>query len=489
MSGPDPSKTPPSAAGVLREPLDFAKFDADLTDLASRFAAQSGGGLSPELSAELALEIVLNEIVEQACLATGATGAAIVLERGGEKVCRASTGSNAPKMGARVDTSSGLSGECFRTGQTQWCDDAKSDPRVDAEASDRLGVRSVVVMPLLRGAEVVGAIELFSPQPYAFGVRDERTLEVLADRTLKNLEHAARPWERRSEPEPLAVTMPPPVPEPAPQPEPVVASEVEPEKNLELVQVPRPEEPHVPTLQARSFHVPYADRLQKDTLAALRELGAPGWALGASAVGAAVLLGLVLGWQWGAKNNAVEPYSDLNAPASSTPEPVATTAVTMPAPKPTNTAAPRAVAPAKPSGDQVPPGGLLVFENGKEVFRMPPTQGARVDQTVGVHPASSVEPERVTQLSPSAADGSLLQRVEPQYPDAARVQNIQGTVVLEAHIDRAGNVQDVQMVSGPPLLAQAAIDAVKQWKFKPHRVNGSPVEMQTRITLNFHLPR
>src|SRR5579863_6125126 len=154
MSEPDPSKRLPSATGVFRSSTDDATFEADFADLAARFAAQSGGGLSPELSADLALEIVLNEIVEQACLATGASGAAIVLDREGEMICRASSGSTAPALGSKLDTSSGLSGECFKTQRTQWCDDALSDRRADTAASERLGVRSVVVMPLLRGTKI-----------------------------------------------------------------------------------------------------------------------------------------------------------------------------------------------------------------------------------------------------------------------------------------------------------------------------------------------
>ncbi len=176
MSGPESSQPLlPSSAGLLREPPDETKFENDLADLAARFSAQGGGGLPPELSADLALEIVLNEIVEQACLATGATGAAVVLERDGEMVCRATSGPTAPELGSRLDTATGLSGECFKTRHTQWCDDVLLDQRVDVDASGRLGVRSVVVMPLLRGADLVGVIELFSARPYAFGIRDERT--------------------------------------------------------------------------------------------------------------------------------------------------------------------------------------------------------------------------------------------------------------------------------------------------------------------------
>jgi protein TonB len=92
------------------------------------------------------------------------------------------------------------------------------------------------------------------------------------------------------------------------------------------------------------------------------------------------------------------------------------------------------------------------------------------------------------ELSPAAAEDSLVHRVEPDYPEEARKQQIQGAVVLDVHINQDGAVQELKLVSGHALLAQAAMDAVKQWRFKPHTVNNHPVEMQTRITLNFRLP-
>jgi protein TonB len=61
-------------------------------------------------------------------------------------------------------------------------------------------------------------------------------------------------------------------------------------------------------------------------------------------------------------------------------------------------------------------------------------------------------------------------------------------VVLDVHIARDGGTQEVKVVSGDPVLADAAIAAVKQWRFKPHTLNGQPVEMQTRVILNFRLP-
>src|SRR5580693_5294449 len=165
-----------------------AEFDFD--ELATLFAAHGGGGLSAEVSADLALEIVLNEIVEQACLATGATGAAIMLLWNGEMVCRASSGANAPELGAPLGSESGLTAECVKTRQVQRCDDTQTDPRADAEASRSLGVRSVMIFPLLRRGEMTGLLEVFSSRPGAFGDRDELTLEALAHRIVQNLDRA-----------------------------------------------------------------------------------------------------------------------------------------------------------------------------------------------------------------------------------------------------------------------------------------------------------
>ena len=97
-SEPGPAKAGVSATGALRAQPRNSNFETDLAQLAAVFSAH-GGGVSPELSKNLALEIVLNEIVVQACLSTGATGAAIALERDGEMVCRASNGETAPALG------------------------------------------------------------------------------------------------------------------------------------------------------------------------------------------------------------------------------------------------------------------------------------------------------------------------------------------------------------------------------------------------------
>jgi protein TonB len=75
----------------------------------------------------------------------------------------------------------------------------------------------------------------------------------------------------------------------------------------------------------------------------------------------------------------------------------------------------------------------------------------------------------------------------PEYPHVAKVAHVEGTVVLEAVIGKDGAVKDLRAVSGPPMLANAAIAAVKQWRYKPYYLNGQPTEVDTTIKVNFKL--
>lgn len=84
-------------------------------------------------------------------------------------------------------------------------------------------------------------------------------------------------------------------------------------------------------------------------------------------------------------------------------------------------------------------------------------------------------------------EGNLIHRVNPEYPTLARQARIQGTVVLRAVIDREGRIKDLQVLSGHPMLVKAAIDAVSQWRYRPHYLNEQPVEVETQVTVNFTL--
>ena len=83
------------------------------------------------------------------------------------------------------------------------------------------------------------------------------------------------------------------------------------------------------------------------------------------------------------------------------------------------------------------------------------------------------------------AQGLLIHQVSPQYPLLARQSGIQGTVVLQAVIGKDGTVQNVHAISGPSMLTQAAVNAVKQWRYQPYYLNGEPVEADTQINVKF----
>jgi protein TonB len=99
-------------------------------------------------------------------------------------------------------------------------------------------------------------------------------------------------------------------------------------------------------------------------------------------------------------------------------------------------------------------------------------------------PAPAVQRVRVSQ---GVIKGLLIYRVEPAYPPLAKQARIQGVVVMTALIDKGGNVQNLQVVSGHPLLVPAAIEAVKQWRYQPFLLNGQPVEVETTVTVNFRV--
>ncbi len=90
-------------------------------------------------------------------------------------------------------------------------------------------------------------------------------------------------------------------------------------------------------------------------------------------------------------------------------------------------------------------------------------------------------------LTSHIMEGNLVHKVQPEYPPLAREARIQGTVVLQAIISREGTIEKLQVVSGHPMLAPAAIQAVRQWRYRPYFLNGEPVEVETQVTVNFIL--
>lgn len=137
-----------------------------------------------------------------------------------------------------------------------------------------------------------------------------------------------------------------------------------------------------------------------------------------------------------------------------------------------------AAPPEIPSGGPGVPGGTGPSEGNplNTIINLPPP---------AVIPKPSVSsPLRVSQ---GVAQGFLVHEVKPAYPPLARQARIQGTVLLQAIIGKEGSIERLRLVSGHPMLAPAAIEAVKQWRYRPYTLNGEPVEVETEITVNFVL--
>ncbi|HVW76589.1 MAG TPA: M56 family metallopeptidase [Alloacidobacterium sp.] len=101
-------------------------------------------------------------------------------------------------------------------------------------------------------------------------------------------------------------------------------------------------------------------------------------------------------------------------------------------------------------------------------------------------PAQTKQPKRVF-VSSGVMQGNLIHKVMPVYPDLAKKGKIEGTVVLAAHINKDGEPESLQVKSGPPLLEQSALDAVRQWRWKPYLLNGNPVDVETEINVIYSL--
>jgi periplasmic protein TonB len=95
-------------------------------------------------------------------------------------------------------------------------------------------------------------------------------------------------------------------------------------------------------------------------------------------------------------------------------------------------------------------------------------------------------PQRV-RVSQGVSQGLLVKKVQPAYPPLARQARIQGQVILQAEISKDGSIENLRLISGHPMLAPAAIEAVKQWRYKPYMLNGEPVAVETTVMVNFTL--
>jgi GAF domain-containing protein len=140
---------------------------------------------------QLDLEPTISLIAERAQVITAASGAAVALRRGNEIVCRARAGRTAPDLGVRLQTDSGISAECVRTGEVLVCGDSESSPHVDLATCRRMGVRSILVAPLRYFRRTLGLFEVLSSAPFAFDHQDIATMQLLAGMTVAAISRRA----------------------------------------------------------------------------------------------------------------------------------------------------------------------------------------------------------------------------------------------------------------------------------------------------------
>jgi GAF domain-containing protein len=175
---------PSSAAAPDHLPASFASLAPGRHHVRCSSQSESSASCTSSslhtYSTEIDLEPAISVIAERAQTLTGATGAAIALRKGDEIVCRARSGRTAPDLGVRLQSDSGVSADCVRTGEVVLCHDAENNPRADLAACQRLGVRSILAAPLRHFRKTLGVFEVFSGTPYAFAARDVATMQLLS---------------------------------------------------------------------------------------------------------------------------------------------------------------------------------------------------------------------------------------------------------------------------------------------------------------------
>ena len=117
------------------------------------------------------------------------------------------------------------------------------------------------------------------------------------------------------------------------------------------------------------------------------------------------------------------------------------------------------------------------------VTNLPDMGNALPPPPIAVHHS----PPPPTPVSGGVIEGYLVKQIQPAYPHMAQLAGVQGDVILQAVIDREGRIEQLQAVSGHPMLVAAALDAVRQWRYRPYRLNGEPVEVETQVTVRFIL--
>jgi protein TonB len=453
---------------------------------------------------DLALDLVLNEIVLQARLTTNATGAVIALEKSHKLICRATTGATSSEIAAFLNIPSGISATCFETGAVRRIDDVTPSSHADATAYQRASVRSILVVPISNDEDqVLGVLQSFSPRPNAFCDRDVLTMQALARRIATNIELVEKSYR-------------------------VDANKVTgPLRQQSQITTPRP----VPRPSRLQFRAP---QFFSALLTKRWKIAPANWSsvFGKTMPGKTALLLVLLAAGFIASGFWIQ-NRDLRRPAV-THQPsqvlVQKTAIqtanvvasNVPPPEINPTNAKPIISTPAPSRQQVPKsqirspkhhttsvtierkplrnGPTSVVSDRKTADKTPPSSNEIVlfedQESSSQKPAiktvsESVSPgaanPSVESISTQAALARLVQRVEPEYPNAARQQHIQGDVLLDMLVNENGAVVELALVSGAPQLMPAAEQAVRQWHFQPLTKAGHAQQFKSRVGINFTL--
>jgi periplasmic protein TonB len=453
-------------------------------------------------------DAILGTIAVAAHALTEANGAAIAMPRDGAVVCVGRSGEIAPELGALLSVDSGISGECLRSGVILRCDNAARDIRVNPEVCRQLGLQSIAVVPLRGRYGRVGVLEAFSSQSYAFN--DEHTellgrLAGLAEAAWAQGVVAELPIPEDSVTEELAtkdlIAEAPAAKDAAaenPSPAVLTASEtidqqshlVDPRGALELVGEAIASGLEREAQAERRWHIAMATGLSVLILLLLSVLGWRTWYRAsiqpsASRAGASpqedaaggVAAGADLAWKPSPERRAAHPSAvrasrtAKAAPAVKIPDEVI-----------------RRQSQAQPVVDQSnETGSADSTPSPTEVSQIAADSPGPTDLGKVLSPSPAL-PKLGVPISQGVTGGTLLRRVQPVYPPEARRLHLEGSVILDANIAEDGQIQDLKLVSGQAVLAQAAIEAVKQWRYSPYLLNGQPIRKQTRINIKFIAP-
>jgi len=437
------------------------------------------------------LSSILSEATHAARYFTDATGAALALWSQGVVICRARSGDTAPPLGAKLDVDAGISGECLRSGRSQRCNDSLTDPRVDGQLCQEMGIRSLAAVPIRGGQGVIGILETFSDRPNAFSDAHITLLKKLAKIAAFGREQSATAVVR-------------PIAEVGAQP-PLTAA---PQLASPPLSAPRDWFAFLPARMQGEEGQP----LRLAAAAALLLLLAVfGWALSrsrgnragqATNAGANHAVPSVMAASASADAGKNDPLTDSNpgkkvstinlSPVSKPSADMMARDVVQRAAKSTVTEreSPPAVnnaarAPAKEAPVTIAEAEVAAPDPAEAITGM---KGGTAPVPQSVANPQPVFPLVALPVSQGVTGGRITRKIDPTYPSEARVKRIEGAVMLDALVAEDGTVREVSITSGPPLLAKAAVQAVKQWRYQPFLLNGRPVSIHNQITIQFKLP-